>query len=88
MVQHASDAGLDAERAYASNGRALGEAEAVDVLVTAPDGTRWRAQCKRRKSVASYLNPPDGADLTIIREDHGEALAVLPWDRLLDLLSD
>ena len=87
VVQHATSAGLDAERAYASNGRALGEAEDVDVVVEAPDGTRWRAQCKRRKSIAKYLSPPDGADLTIIREDYGEALAVVPLPRLLDLLS-
>jgi len=41
----------------------------------------------RRRSVASYLSPPDGADLTIIREDYAEALAVVPLDRLLDLLT-
>lgn len=86
VVSEAEEAGLQAERAYASNGRALGESDAVDVTVEAPGGQRWRAQCKRRKSVASYLSPPEGADVTVIREDRADSLVVLPLDRFLSLL--
>ena len=88
VVNEAEAAGLRAERAYASNGRALGEAEDVDVIVEAPGGQRWRAQCKRRKSVASYLAPPEGADVNVIREDRAESLVVLPLGRFLSLLKE
>jgi len=88
VVNDAEAAGLRAERAYASNGRALGESDTVDVTVEAPGGQTWRAQCKRRKSVASYLAPPDGADVTVIREDRAESLVVVPLDRFLSLLKE
>jgi Holliday junction resolvase len=39
LVHDAEAVGLTAERAFMSNGRALGCAETVDVLVTAADGT-------------------------------------------------
>ena len=81
LVNAARDAGLDARRAYASNGRSLGEAEAVDVTVEG-----FRVQAKRRKSVAQYLTAPEGCDVVAIREDRGEPLVVLPYDRFLELI--
>jgi hypothetical protein len=81
-------AGLRAERAWASNGCALttdaGEqcAEGVDLLVEGG----LKVQAKRRASVAQYLTPPEGAHLTIVREDRAEALAVLPLPLLVRLL--
>jgi Holliday junction resolvase len=86
LVNQAEAAGIPAQRAFMSNGKALGEAEGVD-LVLGLQG-EWRVQAKRRKSVAKYLQPPDGADVTVIREDYGQSLAVLPFDVLLDLLKD
>jgi 8-oxo-dGTP pyrophosphatase MutT (NUDIX family) len=82
------EAGLRAERAWASNGSALttdgGEqcAEGVDLLVEGG----LKVQAKRRASVAQYLSPPEGAHLTIVREDRAEALCVLPLPLLLRLL--
>jgi hypothetical protein len=87
LVADAERAGLTAERAYASDGRALGCAETVDVLVTAADGTDWRVQAKRRAKVASYLTPPDGADVTVVREDRADALAIVPWAVFLRMLA-
>jgi len=86
LVNAARDAGLDAQRAYMSNGRALGESEGVD-LVLGLQG-EWRVQAKRRKSVANYLTAPEGADVTVVREDYGDALVVLPFETFLDLLKD
>ena len=83
IVRQAEAAGLDADRAYASNGRALGEVEAVDVTVEG-----FRLQCKRRKSIAGYLKPPQGCDVVAVREDRGESLVVLPYDRFLDLIAE
>lgn len=82
-------AGLRAERAWASNGCALttdsGDrcAEGVDLLVEGG----LKVQAKRRASVAKYLTPPEGAHLTIVREDRAEALAVLPLPLLTRLLA-
>lgn len=82
------DAGLRCERAYASNGEALVTddgtrcASDVDLLVEG----RLCVQAKRRKRVAGYLKPPDGAHLTAIREDRGETLVVLPFHLFLRLL--
>ena len=89
LVTEAEAAGLEAERAYASNGQALGEAEECDVLIRGRDDMvtdAVRIQAKRRKSIAQYLPPPDGADVTVIREDRGDSLAVVPFDLFLDLL--
>lgn len=72
---------VHAERAYASNGKALGEAETVDAIIH-----NLRAQIKRRATIATYIKPPEGADITILREDHGQWLAVIPYETLLTLL--
>ena len=82
-------AGLRAERAYASNGANLITdagtrcTSDVDLLV---EGA-LRVQAKRRKSVAQYLTPPEGTQVTIVREDLAEALAVVPLGFLVRLLA-
>ena len=81
LVKQATSAGLIAERAYASNGRALGCAETVDLTVSG-----CRVQAKRRKAIAGYLKPPDGADVAVFREHRGESLVLLRWADFLDLL--
>ena len=86
VCEDAVEAGLDAQRAWGSDGRALGEAEGVDLVIETEEGERWCVQAKRRKSIAQYLDPPEGADLTVIREDYGDSLCVLPLHDLLDLL--
>lgn len=72
LVAIFSKHGLIAERAYASNGRALGCAETVDVLASG-----CRVQCKRRKKIAEWLTVPKGADVVAVREDRGETWIVL-----------
>ena len=69
-IVHALQAfGWQAERAYASNGRALGEAEDVDLVAVSPAGARVRIQAKRRATLSKQLRVPDGADCTVLRED-------------------
>lgn len=84
IVRAAEEKGIPAQRAFMSDGRALGESKGVDVALGQQG--EWRAQCKRRKSIAKYLHPPDGCDVAVIREDYGDALAVLPYDLLLELI--
>jgi hypothetical protein len=79
---HAAEAkGLEAERAWNSDGRSLGMTEETDVLI----GDDIRVQCKRRRNVAQYLTC-ENADIVVTREDRGENLAVVPLDHYLDLL--
>jgi hypothetical protein len=90
-VDDAEAYGLEAERAYASDGRSLGEAEECDLLIRDTDAQvleAVRVQAKRRKSIAQYLTPPEGADINVIRENYGESLAVVPWDLFLELLEE
>jgi len=89
LVEAFTEAGLEAERAYASNGQALvtrsGQrcTSGVDVLV---EGC-LKVQAKRRKSVASYLQAPAGAHVTAVRADRQEALVVVPLGLFLRLCS-
>ena len=90
VVEAAETAGLEAERAFASDGRSLGETEATDVVIRHPEANVsdcTRVQCKRRASVAQYLQCED-ADATVIREDYGESLAIVPLGTFLDLLRE
>lgn len=81
VVQLAKDHGLTSKRAWGSNGQALGEADTVDALIA-----HLRVQVKRRARIAHYIQPPDGADVTLLRANRGEWLAVLPYTLLLELL--
>ena len=84
-MREAQAAGVPAQRACASNGRALGEAEAVDVALGLQG---WTVQAKRRKRIAQYLTPPEGCDVVALREDRGESLVVLPYRRFLQLITE
>jgi Holliday junction resolvase len=81
VVNKAREEGLEAERAWGSNGKSLGETEGVDCLVAG-----LRVQCKRRKKLASYLRLPEGCDAVVFREDRGATLAMIPLETLFQLL--
>ena len=87
IVHAAEDAGLEAERAWNSDGRSLGENKECDVRLEPPDGSTWTVQAKRRRSLAQYLTD-ENADVVVTREDHGDNLVVCPLDVFLDLLTD
>ena len=91
LVKIAEVKGLEAERAYASNGESLGEVEACDVLVRGRDDNvmdALRIQAKRRATIASYLEPPEGTDAVVVREDRADNLVVLRFKDFLDLLTE
>ena len=81
LVFHAQESGLPAERAYASNGRALGECDAVDVKI---DGKC--VQAKRRAALPAYLQVPDGCDAVAFRQDRGEPMVLITLWEWLDLV--
>ena len=78
-VEKAKKSGVTSERAYASNGKSLGEAETVDVMIVANSG-RKRCQCKVRNRIAEYIKVPEGCDVTLIKEDRGEIYVVQKYD--------
>ena len=82
LVSQAKDSGLDAKRAYASDGQSLGEHAECDIKVGGK-----RIQCKRRKSIASFMQPNHHVDAVAIRQDRGETLIVMTWWEYLDLVA-
>lgn len=83
IVKQAEEKGLIAERAYASNGRALGEHEEVDCIVGG-----CRIQAKRRKALPKFLAINDGVDAVVFRQDRGESLVLLKLDDFLDKIKE
>lgn len=81
IVNDARDLDLKAERAYASNGRSLGQHEEVDVLIEG-----YRAQCKRRKSLGSLYKPNENVDIQIFREDRGDTYVMMNYNLFLSFL--
>ena len=47
-----------------------------------------RIQAKRRASIASYLEPPEGTDAVVVREDRADNLVVLGLEDFLDLVTE
>ena len=84
--------GFEAQRAWGSNGKALGLDEAVDCVVrnvATLNGIRdITIQAKRRKSLADYLYHEE-VDITVVRKDGRghKRLYVIPEDVLFQLIA-
>lgn len=83
LVNQAREAGLPAQRAYASNGQSLGLSADVDAVIGG-----YAIQAKRRKVIADFMLPTGGADIQIIRGDRQPAMAVIPYEKFLQLLTN
>ena len=83
LVNKAKEMGIEAERSYASDGRALGEVKEVDVVIGGV-----RIQAKRRKKLPEYLRIDDGVDIVVFREDRGETYALVPFEKILRLIKE
>jgi len=82
LVNQAREAGLPAERAYASNGRALGEHEEVDCKIAGQ-----RIQAKRRAKIAAWIKPAGNhVDAQAVRENGGETFVILRYADYLAML--
>jgi len=80
LVALAMEWGLQAQRAWGSNGRAMGEHEEVDCKIE-----EYTVQAKRRKSIAKFLKC-EHTDIVAFREDRGETYALMPFNMFLDLI--
>lgn len=83
IVNLAKENGLEAERAYASNGKALGLPEDVDVKIA---GKAF--QCKVRKTIGDLYKPSKSNYGQIFKEDRGELLVMIRFEDLLTLLKE
>ena len=80
LVALAKGWGLSAQRAWGSNGRAMGEHEEVDCKIE-----EYTVQAKRRKSIAKFLKC-EHTDIVAFREDRGDTYALMPMEIFLTLL--
>ena len=74
-------AGLVCERAWCSDGRAMGEDRTVDCIVGG-----CRIQSKRSRTLPKYLDIPEACDTLAFKKDRGAVLCVLPFATLVQLI--
>jgi len=79
LVKQAEASGLEAKRAWGSDGRSMGMHEEVDCLIA-----NQKVQAKRRKSIAKFLKPTEHVDVVVFREDGGTSLVLIDWFDWLD----
>jgi hypothetical protein len=82
VVKLAQSLGLEAKRAWGSNGKALGEHEEVDVMIG-----DLKFQCKRKKKFPKWMKRSEFVNGHIIREDDENALVVIPLKIFLIMLA-
>tara|TARA_R100000458_G_C8176753_1_gene175238 strand:- start:244 stop:582 length:339 start_codon:yes stop_codon:yes gene_type:complete len=89
-VDIAEQHGFNAKRAWGSDGRSIGMSPEVDIVINylldEKTSREMKVQCKVRKSIASYLLPPDDCDITLIKQDRGDIYATIRYKDLLELI--
>ena len=80
IVKLARMHGLDAKRCWGSDGRSMGLAEEVDVVVE-----DWSIQAKIRKAIAKWILPTENVDAQVVRENNGKSFIIM---RLEDWLCE
>ena len=83
IVKIAKNRGFESQRAWGSNGQALGMHEEVDL--TLGKNPKMKIQAKCRKSIASYLIPTEHVDAVVCKEDRGEPLIIMRFSDWLDM---
>lgn len=81
LVDAAKEAGLDAKRAWGSNGAALGKHPEVDLVIE-----DWDIQAKRRKTLPAYLQIPECCDAVVFRQDRAESLVLITFREYLKIV--
>ena len=84
----------EAQRAWGSNGEALGMHAEVDLIFSEKLGGEFReqwnytykVQAKCRKNIAQFLKPSQNVDMQIVKEDRGKTYAIIELDKLLELI--
>ena len=79
IVNKAKDLGLEAKRAWGSNGQSIGWHEEVDVLID----NSFTIQAKCRKKLADFLIPSEHVDSVVFKQDRGKMLVLMDFDDYL-----
>ena len=88
IVQVFNENGIDAIRAWGSNGKSLGFEEDVDVLVKKFGGiTDFKIQAKRRAALPRYLKLGN-CDAVVIREDREVPMVIMPLMDLIGIIGE
>jgi len=82
IVKIAKNRGFESQRAWGSNGQALGMHEEVDL--TLGKNPKMKIQAKCRKSLASFLQPTEHVDAVVCKQDRGETLIILRFEDWLE----
>lgn len=82
LVNAAKAKGLEAKRAYASNGLSLGLSEEVDLVIG-----KYHIQSKARKSFPKWLTAAfQNVDGVVFKEDGKKPTIMIDFDVFLDLI--
>ena len=91
-VEWAKKHGLNAVRAFGSDGRALGEKSDVDVVITNPDLPdddklkKLKLQAKSRAAFPKYFSLGN-ADIKVFKANRQRSMALVDYEWLLECLS-
>jgi hypothetical protein len=80
LVKEAQAIGLQAKRAWGSNGEAMGFTKEVDLLIE-----DVKLQAKRHKKLPAWLSMI-GVDGVVFRENHGDTYVMITWNQYLSIL--
>jgi|TARA_R110000822_G_scaffold18842_5_gene61790 hypothetical protein len=83
-VKKAQEFGLEAKRAWGSDGRSLGLHAEVDMVIE-----DFTVQCKVRKRIAEWIKPSDTVGelhLQLVKESRGDIYAIISMTHLLRML--
>jgi hypothetical protein len=74
---------IKVQRAWGSNGAAMGQHEEVDILI----GDDFKIQAKCRKSIGQWMIPNENVDAQVVKGDREEPLIVMKYDDWLEMLA-
>ena len=80
-VNIATSFGLNAQRAWGSDGRSMGEHQEVDIKIE-----QYKVQCKTRKRIAEWLKPGKEVDIQVVKEDAGEVFVIQPLEKWCEMV--
>jgi len=84
-VKIATSFGLNAQRAWGSDGRSMGEHQEVDIKIE-----DYKVQCKTRKRIAEWLKPSEqigDSHLQLVKESRGQIYAIMPMTKLMEIIT-
>ncbi len=80
-----NDNGIEAKRAYGSNGLALGLTNDVDIKVD-HKGKSYAMQCKVRKKLGNIFKPNENNFAQIVKQDYDEPYITMRFADFIDLI--